>query len=366
MTFWSTEPPASSCREEPRCRAGGASPEPSRATPIPSAPRRRPGSRSCRWRPGQTLLARRRRRRVSMRPGRATPIVGWRPAPVRTSRAAAPARSGGRDRSVGATRGGACRGGRQRPRRPRPTRERRRHGRGTGCHATDHGRRIDEVAEPPKSEAAGAARPSGPGRDPWRRGRRPPDASAATGSAAARRSCRRSPGPGRRTRRRPASRASRRHGWQWARWRASWRRSRMPSLQQRSGSPARSASGRCWQRRPLTSSSYSSLSRRRARNRVLSTIGRRHAEPLADLAVGEPLELAHDDDPVVALRQAVEGAAQVVERLLGLDRGVGSRALSRVARRSLVGVVVLSGSSGTSRARRVRRNSSMQAFLAIS
>src|SRR5262249_10318065 len=38
-----------------------------------------------------------------------------------------------------------------------------------------------------------------------------------------------------------------------------------------------------------------------------------HAEALADLAVAEALELAHDEDLVVRLGEAAEGAAEVVE-----------------------------------------------------
>ena len=53
--------------------------------------------------------------------------------------------------------------------------------------------------------------------------------------------------------------------------------------------------------------------------------GAADAEALADLAVGEALELAHHEDLVVGVRQAAEGAAQVVELLLGVDRGVGGR-----------------------------------------
>ena len=42
---------------------------------------------------------------------------------------------------------------------------------------------------------------------------------------------------------------------------------------------------------------------------------RRELHLLADLAVGEALELAHHDDPVVGVRQLVERAAEVVEAL---------------------------------------------------
>ena len=69
-----------------------------------------------------------------------------------------------------------------------------------------------------------------------------------------------------------------------------------------------------------------------------------HAEPLADLAVAEALELAHDEDLVVGLGEAAEGAAQVVERHLLVDRDVGRRgrrdeAAVVAGREPLVGVV---------------------------
>ena len=50
-----------------------------------------------------------------------------------------------------------------------------------------------------------------------------------------------------------------------------------------------------------------------------------HAQALADLAVGQPLELAHHEDLVMRVGQPDERAAQVVELLLGGDRGVGRR-----------------------------------------
>ena len=89
-------------------------------------------------------------------------------------------------------------------------------------------------------------------------------------------------------------------------------------------------------------------------------------EPLADLAVGEALELAHDEDVVVGLRQPAERAAEVVDRELRVDdarpaprRGAASRPWSPAPSAS-------SASKETSRALRVRRKASMQAFLAIS
>src|SRR5579884_196146 len=51
----------------------------------------------------------------------------------------------------------------------------------------------------------------------------------------------------------------------------------------------------------------------------------RHPELIADLAVGEALELAQDDDLVVAVREAAESPAQVVELLFGLDDDFGRR-----------------------------------------
>ena len=50
-----------------------------------------------------------------------------------------------------------------------------------------------------------------------------------------------------------------------------------------------------------------------------------HAQALADLAVGQPLELAHHEDLVVGVGEPDERAAQVVEVLLGGDRGLGRR-----------------------------------------
>src|SRR5207247_11143079 len=50
-----------------------------------------------------------------------------------------------------------------------------------------------------------------------------------------------------------------------------------------------------------------------------------HAEALADLAVAEALELAHHEDLVVGFRQAAESAAEMVERHLLVDGGVGRR-----------------------------------------
>ena len=73
---------------------------------------------------------------------------------------------------------------------------------------------------------------------------------------------------------------------------------------------------------------------------MLSTIGFDMPSRVADLLVGESLELAHHDDPVMALGQAAEGSAQIVESLLVLDRSVGRRRSDELAR-SAVGVVVV-------------------------
>ena len=62
-----------------------------------------------------------------------------------------------------------------------------------------------------------------------------------------------------------------------------------------------------------------------AEQRALDS-GAAHAEAVADLAVREALELAHDEDVVVGLRQPAEGAAEVVDRELGVDDRVGARA----------------------------------------
>ena len=80
------------------------------------------------------------------------------------------------------------------------------------------------------------------------------------------------------------------------------------------------------QRSPLTSSSYSSRqpparAEQRALDRRLA-----HPEPVADLAVAQPLELAHDEDVVMGLRQPAERAAEVVERELRVDDRLGRRA----------------------------------------
>ncbi len=69
----------------------------------------------------------------------------------------------------------------------------------------------------------------------------------------------------------PAASAWRRHGWQWATWRARRRVSRAPRR------PLAAVEMIDWTRRqrsPEASSSYSSESRRRARKSVLSTAGR--------------------------------------------------------------------------------------------
>ena len=66
-----------------------------------------------------------------------------------------------------------------------------------------------------------------------------------------------------------------------------------------------------------------------------------HPELLADLAVAQAFELAHDEDLVVGLGEPAEGAAQVVERHARVDRGLGRRALAHEvqALAAVVGVV---------------------------
>ena len=51
----------------------------------------------------------------------------------------------------------------------------------------------------------------------------------------------------------------------------------------------------------------------------------RHPQPRADLAVRQSFQLAQDEDPVMKLRHPPEGAAQVIELLLGLDGDVRAR-----------------------------------------
>ena len=53
--------------------------------------------------------------------------------------------------------------------------------------------------------------------------------------------------------------------------------------------------------------------------------GAAHAHPLADLAIGEALELAQDEDLVMGLGEPAERADHVVELLLGGERGVRHR-----------------------------------------
>ena len=118
------------------------------------------------------------------------------------------------------------------------------------------------------------------------------------------------------------------------------------------------------QRRPLISSSYSSASRRRARNSVLSTIGRDISSRCADLVVGKTLELAEDEDPVVELGDAAERAAQVLELLLALDDDVGT-GIPRDQIVLAVGPFALPLERNLEAGACVRRSSSMHAFLAI-
>jgi hypothetical protein len=53
--------------------------------------------------------------------------------------------------------------------------------------------------------------------------------------------------------------------------------------------------------------------------------GPAHPQALADVLVAQALELAHHEDLVVGVRQPAERAAEVVEVLFGVDRGVRTR-----------------------------------------
>ena len=133
----------------------------------------------------------------------------------------------------------------------------------------------------------------------------------------------------------------------------------------RSAAPESITVWTCSQRRPLASSSYSSLSLRRARNRPLSTIwrdmpswcrSRRRSGPRARASRaaggGSPTgrgRLRGDRSRGCLLSIAAGGRGH--ERQRGRGVHAGSRRRSRAA---------------TSRRAAARRNSSMQAFLAIS
>ena len=97
---------------------------------------------------------------------------------------------------------------------------------------------------------------------------------------------------------------------------------------------------------------------------MLSTAGRRQVHALADLAVGEALELAQDEDPVMGLGELVEGAAQVLERSLSTSALSGAAEPTR--RRRSAGRSAPSASIETSSVRLVRRWRSMAALRAIS
>ena len=123
----------------------------------------------------------------------------------------------------------------------------------------------------------------------------------------------------------PARWAWTRHGWQCARWRARRRRSRIPSE-------------RAERARPVSITAWTSLAPPAAGELVIF-LGElapspeqgafdhlaRHARPPPDLVIRAPFELAHDEQLVVALRQAAEGTAQVIESLPALDRRGRSR-----------------------------------------
>src|ERR1700733_7819320 len=51
----------------------------------------------------------------------------------------------------------------------------------------------------------------------------------------------------------------------------------------------------------------------------------RHSQLLADLEVGETLELAQDEDPMVDIRHPPKRGAEVLQLLLALDGDVGAR-----------------------------------------
>ena len=298
---------------------------------------------ACRRRPGPTRLARRRRRAhaTAAEPQRS---VGWRPAPVRTSRAPAPARKWRRATLIaGATRGGACAWcGDGDHDATAQTRERRRRSRGSGSTRpiTDEGstRSPNRARRLKRLEQRGRVRP---GRDPWRRGGRPPAATAATGSAAAPRSCRRSRarGTGNRRRRRGGPRdgtaGSGRDGGPADGARAD------PSVSSDFGSPV-AISDLDVLAAPAADELVVLLAEPAAGAEQGALDDRpRHPQPFADLAVGEPLELAHHDDPVVALGQAVEGAAEVVEAPACSRPRRRASGRRRAAGCSVVGVVVL-------------------------
>ena len=85
------------------------------------------------------------------------------------------------------------------------------------------------------------------------------------------------------------------------------------------------------QRRPSESCSYS-LSRALpgAHQRLLHR-GATHVEALADLAVGEPVDVAHHEHARLHVGQLVEGAAQMIEALLGDQRRLRQRAPGHAA-----------------------------------
>ena len=131
----------------------------------------------------------------------------------------------------------------------------------------------------------------------------------------------------------PARLGLARQGWQWARWRASWRRSRSPRRRSRLRRGRSSISDLDLLAAPAAGQLVVLLAELAAgpEQGALDHLAR-HAEPVADLVVGEALELAHDEQLVVALGQAAEGAAQVVERCLLSTAAGGRRARSRAAR----------------------------------
>ena len=139
----------------------------------------------------------------------------------------------------------------------------------------------------------------------------------------------------------PAPAAMRRHGWQWATWRARRRESRTPTAPAPRGRDDRldAQAARAGDELVVL------LGQALARPEQGALDGRaRQAEAVADLAVGKTLELAQDEDLVMHVRQAAERAAQARDVLLGSDgldgSGAGADELAVVVgRQAFVGVV---------------------------
>ena len=118
----------------------------------------------------------------------------------------------------------------------------------------------------------------------------------------------------------PSMCAWRRQGWQWETWRARRRWSRTPSMPSAAAGDDRLHALAA----PAADELVVLLGQAPAGAEQRALDGRAaEAHPLADLAVGEPLELAQHEDLVMGLGEAAERAAEVVELLLGVDGGVG-------------------------------------------